>query len=73
MFSLRGHSKKLSGKGYKRDIGKFCFTSRVCNVWNSLTEEVVSAKDVRAFEIGLDAHWSNQDLMYDDFKAEIIV
>ena len=40
-------------------------------LWNSLPEEVVNAKEVIDFEIGLDKHWENQALLYDNFLAEI--
>ena len=68
---LDRHSLDLFLHGSKRDIGKYSFTSRVHRLWNSLPEGVVTAKDVWAFETGLDKHWGNQDLMYDNFKAEI--
>jgi len=69
---LRGHNKKLSIKGSNKDVRKYHFTLRVRKVWNSLPYDIVNAKDVKSFEIGLDKHWSKQPLMYDDHKAEII-
>ena len=63
--------KKLFLKGFNKDIGKYSFSSRVCSLWNSLPYHVIHAKDLKKFEIALDQHWSNQEIMYDDFKADI--
>ena len=68
---LRGHDKKLFVEGSKRDIRKYNFTMRVRKIWNSLPDRVVNAKDVINFERELDNYWSNQDLLYEDYKASI--
>ena len=39
----RGHSFKLFKKRVSLDVGRYKFGNRVCNEWNLLTEEVVSA------------------------------
>ena len=70
---LRGNKKKLYMKGPNKDIGLFSFTTRVCRLWNSLPDEIVTAENVKSFEIALDRHWANQDLMYNDFKADISI
>ena len=69
---LDRHSLDLFLRGSNKDIGKYSFKSRVHKMWNNLPEEVATAKDVLAFEIGLDKHWANQELMYDNFKAAIV-
>ena len=57
---------------------KYSFSHRVQNVWNNLPEEVVSATNedgietLLAFEIALDRHWCDQELLYDNFEAEIV-
>ena len=66
----RGHSKKLLKKPAKLDIRKYSFTHRIVNTWNSLTEEIISAPSVNAFENRLDKFWSRQPIKY-DFKAEL--
>ena len=68
---LRGHSKKLYHKGFNKDIRKYCFDIRICELWNSLPENLAKAKDVRSFEKGLDSHWQNQEQMFLDYKADI--
>ena len=52
-FSTSG----LSGNGYKllklrvrMDVGKFWFSFRVVDLWNSLPDEVVDAGTVNSFE-----------------------
>ena len=40
-------------------IRKKFFSSRVVNVWNSLTEKVVCAPSVNAFESRLDKLWAD--------------
>ena len=68
---LRGHKDKLFIQPADKDIRKYSFNNRVCKLWNSLPEHIIEAKDVKSFEIGLDKHWENQDLMYMDHKAKI--
>ena len=70
---LRGHTKKLFKQGCNKDIRKYSFTQRINRIWNSLPENVISSKNIIAFEKGLDEFWKDQPLMYDDHKAEIIV
>ena len=68
---LRGHSKKLFPYSSNKDIRKFCFSNRIVHIWNSLPENVVSAENILSFEKNLDHHWRNQELLYDNHKAEI--
>ena len=68
---LRGHSKKLFPYSSNKDIRKFCFSNRIVHIWNSLPENVVSAENILSFEKNLGHHWRNQELLYDNHKAEI--
>ena len=68
---LRGHSKKLYKQRANKNIRKFYFTNRITSLWNSLPEYVIKSKDLINFEKNLDNHWKNQDLLYENFKAEI--
>ena len=70
---LRKNSLNINHPDFKKDIGKYSFTSRVCKLWNSLPDNIVTATDVKSFEMALDKHWEKQELMYDNFKAEIHV
>ena len=56
----RGHSKILYQHRSNKDIRKNFFTNRIINTWNSLPENVISAKD---FEHRLDNYWKDQDLL----------
>ena len=47
-----------------KDIRKNLFTNRIINTWNSLPENVTSAKDTKIFEHRLDNYWKDQDLLY---------
>ena len=58
----RGHSWKLAKDRSRLEIRKNFFTSRVVNVWNSLTDKVVCAPSVYAFENRLDNLWSNHPI-----------
>jgi hypothetical protein len=40
------------------------FTNRIINIWNSLPENVISAKNTKIFEHRLDNYWKDQDLLY---------
>ena len=72
------HSKQVYHQGSKNNVLKYSFSHRVQNVWNNLPEEVVSATNedgietLLAFEIALDRHWCDQELMYNNFEAEIV-
>ena len=68
---LRGHSKKLYMTRPNKDIRKYNFSNRIIKLWNNLPDGVVNAKDMLAFEKGLDKHWEIQELKYDNFKASI--
>ena len=62
----RGHSLKLAKHRSRLELRKNFFTSRVVNMWNSLTEQVISAPSVNAFENRLNKlHvWTNHLMKY---------
>jgi hypothetical protein len=64
----RGHNKKLKKQSCRLNVRKYSFTSRVVNIWNSLSEEIIVAKTVKEF--GLDKHWKHQECKY-DFSMDI--
>jgi len=66
----RGHNSRLNKFRVKYDLRKYYFTSRVVNVWNSLSSFVVSADSVNCFKNRLDKCWSNHDIIY-DYQADI--
>ena len=55
----RGHSFKLFKKRVHLDVGRSKFGNKVCNVWNLLTEDVVSAGLLNTFKAKLDHHLRN--------------
>ena len=60
----RGHSKQIFITRSYKDVRKNYFTKRAAPVWNSLTEEVVSASSVDVFKRNLDKLWENQPVKY---------
>ena len=69
--SARGNPKKVVTQWHKLDIRKFSFALRIVKLWNDLPEEIVNAPSINSFKNRLDRHWSDQDLVYDDYKAPI--
>ena len=67
----RGHNKKLAKAGCKHDLRKYSFTNRVVEAWNLLPQQVVAAKNVLQFEIGLDKVWADQEVRY-NYLAELV-
>ena len=51
---LRGHKYKLYKPRIKTDIGKFSFSFRVIDLWNSLPDEVVNAVSINSFKNKID-------------------
>src|SRR5258708_1320113 len=53
-----GKTRENSCKLFKRrsclDVAKFCFSNRVCNDWNDLPEEVVTAESINGFKNRVD-------------------
>ena len=71
------HSKQIYHQRANKNSLLFSFTHRVQETWNNLPEEVVSAKNEKGeetlleFEKMLDRHWSDQDILYDNYRASI--
>jgi len=51
---FKGHSEKLFKKRVRLDVGKYCFSYRVCDEWNRLPGDVVNAGSVDSFKGRLD-------------------
>ena len=66
----RGHSLQLVNNRYHYDLRKFSFSPRIANVWNSLTEIVISADTTDTFKNRLDKFWHHHDILY-DYKVEL--
>ena len=61
----RGHSLKLA-KSYSRlNVRSNFFSSRITNLWNSLTEDIVTAPSLIAFENRLDKYWQNTSFKFE--------
>ena len=46
----RGHSKKLFKRRSRLDIGKFAFSNRIVDRWNSLSECCVTCNSINCFK-----------------------
>ena len=46
----RGHETKLKKFRVKYDLRKFYFSSRIVNIWNSLSSHVIYAESVNSFK-----------------------
>ena len=60
--SIRGNSLKLYPQRARTQLRKY---------WNSLQEKIVTSKTLNTFKNRLDKYWEDQDLVYEDFKADI--
>ena len=59
----RGHAFKLYKDRFKLDIGKFSFSNRVCDSWNHLPNDIVTASSLNIFKNKHDRHlWVNWGL-----------
>ena len=69
--SDRGHSMKLFPQRARTELRKNTFAIITVQSWNSLPPHVVTAPSLNAFKNRLDKHWSNQPIMYDDYKSKL--
>ena len=69
--TTRGHSLKLKKKTGESILRQNCFSLRIFNPWNSLTEEIVTAPTLNTFKNRLDAHWKDHPLKY-DWEADVL-
>ena len=69
--SIRGTSLKLDPQRARTQLRKYSFAMRVAKYWNSLPEKIVTSKTLNTFNNRLDKYWEDQDLVYEDFKADI--
>ncbi len=71
--NLRGHSKKLFLQRAENSLRKNSFAIRIVKIWNSLPEDVVNAPSINSFKNKLDEFLEDQEMYYDDYKAEISI
>ena len=64
----RGHTLKIKKQRSRQET---FLHNRIVDLWNNLTEEIISAKNLKIFKntLGLDKYWANQPMKY-DFEAE---
>ena len=53
---IRGHSRKIRKRQCLRNIKKFSFPHRTVDIWNGLSEEIVTADNVHIFKDKLDKY-----------------
>ena len=51
---LRGHQYKLFKKRFNTNVGKYSFSNRVVDIWNTLPCDVVASSTVVAFKSKID-------------------
>ena len=69
--STRQNPLKIYPQQCDTNIRKHSFLIRTAKIWNQLPNEIVNAKSVNTFKNRLDRYWRNQELLYDNFKANI--
>ena len=68
--TTRGNVFKLDKGRAKYDLGKYYFTNRVVNAWNSLSDHVVLSETINILKSRLNKFGQHQDMIY-DFQAEL--
>ena len=58
--NTRGHSLKLTKQRSMTELRRHCFSNRIVNYWNSLSDHVVAAETLNAFKARLDKLWKNR-------------
>jgi len=61
---MRVHQHSLYQSQIRYDTRKYCFSNRIIPLWNSLSENVVSAGTVNNFKARLDKFWGNEEIYY---------
>ena len=67
----RGHFLTLFQPRSRLEIRKNSFTNRVVKLWNSLTEEIVTAPNTNTFKARLDRYWEDKETVY-NYKKGIL-
>ena len=52
--NLRGHKVKLFKKRFSLNVGKYCFSNRVVEIWNDLPDNILTCKTLDNFKNKLD-------------------
>ena len=50
----RGHSLRIQGRSFRKELRRSFFGQRVANLWNSLPQPAVEAKSMDIFKAGID-------------------
>ena len=50
----RGHSIRIKGRSFRKEMRRNFFSQRVVNLWNSLPQKGVEAKSVDIFKAEID-------------------
>ena len=71
--STRGNTKKIFKERAKSELRTNMFKIRVSKIWNSLPEQVVSAPSLNSFKNRFDMLMESQELMYNNYRAEVTI
>ncbi|KAK3087457.1 hypothetical protein FSP39_006147 [Pinctada imbricata] len=67
----RGNSKKILTQRANLEVRRNSFCLRSAAIWNSLPEDVISAKTLNTFKNRLDKYWEGQEVKFDNYRASI--
>ncbi|KAK3090353.1 hypothetical protein FSP39_011129 [Pinctada imbricata] len=67
----RGNSKKILIQRANLEVRRNSFCLRSAAIWNSLPEDVISAKTLNTFKNRLDKYWEGQEVKFDNYRASI--
>ena len=61
----RGNSLKMVKQRFKKEIRKNQFSLKITNIWNSLSNDIVMAKNLNILKLRLDRMWSGLHYGFD--------
>ena len=68
---MRGHSKRIRKGQCLREIQKYSFPHRMVDVWNGLSEEIVTAASVQKFNEMLDIYIDMETGQYEPCSSPV--
>lgn len=69
--SSRTNSNKVVHQRFQSNIRKHSFSVRIAKTWNKLPDKITKSPSINSFKNRLDKYWSDEELYYNDYRAEI--